>query len=172
MSALAPWRDWYHCVVTTYGAWLRGDPRGWRSRHHREHIQGDYRRPPSSGTYVAIKAIALLMMMITVSACREDHAMHQQSNPMITVGQDYASAHRIAVASGYPIRDAAMLERVPTPTGFVVDLPEDRGLIVECTPDRHRVTFMQIVSHWSVSKSARVYQEVQRFELPPAKRIP
>ncbi len=31
---------------------------------------------------------------------------------------------------------------------------------------------MQIVSHWSVSKSARVYQEVQRFELPPAKRIP
>jgi hypothetical protein len=42
---------WYHTVLTTYGAWLDGDPRGFRTRHHREHIEGDYKHPPPPGTY-------------------------------------------------------------------------------------------------------------------------
>jgi hypothetical protein len=48
-----PWNDWYHCTLHTYGTWLRGDPRGWRSRHHREHVDGDYKRPPPKGEYDA-----------------------------------------------------------------------------------------------------------------------
>jgi hypothetical protein len=40
------WNDWYHVVVHVYGSWLRGDPRGWRARHHREHVDGDYKNPP------------------------------------------------------------------------------------------------------------------------------
>ncbi len=46
-----PWDDWYHCNGNTYGTWLRGDPRGWRARHHREHVEGDYRKPPAPGTH-------------------------------------------------------------------------------------------------------------------------
>jgi hypothetical protein len=38
-------------MCNTYGTWLRGDPRGWRERHHREHVEGDYRNPPESGTF-------------------------------------------------------------------------------------------------------------------------
>jgi len=42
-----PWNDWYHCNGNTHGTWVRGDERGWRSRHHREHVEGDYKhRPP------------------------------------------------------------------------------------------------------------------------------
>lgn len=37
---------WFHVVLTTYGTWLPGDPRGFRTRHHREHVAGDYRSPP------------------------------------------------------------------------------------------------------------------------------
>jgi len=51
---MGAWRDWYHCMCSTYGAWLRGDPRGWRSRHHRERVEGDYRRPPPSGKYASL----------------------------------------------------------------------------------------------------------------------
>jgi hypothetical protein len=51
---MQPWRDWYHVTLHTYGTWLRGDPRGWRSRHHREHIDGDYKRPPPKGKYDAL----------------------------------------------------------------------------------------------------------------------
>ena len=47
----SPWNNWYHCTEHTYGTWLRGDPRGWRARHHREHVEGDYKNPPPKGTY-------------------------------------------------------------------------------------------------------------------------
>ncbi len=40
--------DWYHCTSHTYGAWLPGDRRGHRERHHREHVEGDYRHPPTA----------------------------------------------------------------------------------------------------------------------------
>ena len=38
---------WVHATVTCYGQWLPGDPRGFRTRHHREHVAGDYKRPPT-----------------------------------------------------------------------------------------------------------------------------
>ena len=44
-------RIWHHIILTTYGAWLYGDPRGFRTRHHREHVIGDYNNPPPAGTY-------------------------------------------------------------------------------------------------------------------------
>ncbi len=49
-----PWNDWYHVTVHTYGSWLRGDARGWRARDHREHVDGDYKRPPAPGTYAQL----------------------------------------------------------------------------------------------------------------------
>ncbi len=44
------WRGWYHVTTNTYGTWLPGDPRGWRERGHRRHVDGDYRNPPPPGT--------------------------------------------------------------------------------------------------------------------------
>lgn len=44
---------WFHCTTHTYGAWLYGDSRGFRTRHHREHIVGDYKSPPPSGMYAS-----------------------------------------------------------------------------------------------------------------------
>ena len=48
---IRPWNNWVHVTGSTFGTWLRGDPRGWRSRHHREHVEGDYRNPPPRGMY-------------------------------------------------------------------------------------------------------------------------
>lgn len=45
------WNGWYHVNGNTYGTWLRGEPRGWRSRHHREHVEGDYKNPPPPGAH-------------------------------------------------------------------------------------------------------------------------
>ncbi|HEX4128490.1 MAG TPA: hypothetical protein VHZ24_00505 [Pirellulales bacterium] len=44
-------RAWYHVILTTYGAWLYGDPRGFRTRHHRERVEGDDKHPPPPGIY-------------------------------------------------------------------------------------------------------------------------
>ncbi|MBI3840119.1 MAG: hypothetical protein HY288_19530 [Planctomycetia bacterium] len=46
-------RRWHHVVLTTYGAWLPGDPRGFRARHHREHVEGDYKNPPPAEKFAA-----------------------------------------------------------------------------------------------------------------------
>ncbi|MBL7132649.1 MAG: hypothetical protein ISS78_00995 [Phycisphaerae bacterium] len=43
---MSGWNGWYHITSGTYGTWLRGDARGWRSRHHRRHVEGDYKHPP------------------------------------------------------------------------------------------------------------------------------
>jgi hypothetical protein len=45
------WNGWYHCMSSTYGAWLPGDPRGFRTRNHSEHVEGDYKKPPPAGVY-------------------------------------------------------------------------------------------------------------------------
>ena len=42
---------WFHVVLTFHGNWLPGDPRGFRTRKHRKHIEGDYKNPPPPGTH-------------------------------------------------------------------------------------------------------------------------
>lgn len=42
---------WFHVILTMYGAWLPGDKRGFRTRKHREHVEGDYKNPPRPGQY-------------------------------------------------------------------------------------------------------------------------
>jgi hypothetical protein len=46
---------WIHFVETVYGAWLYGDARGFRTRHHREHVAGDYKDPPPAGKYDSLR---------------------------------------------------------------------------------------------------------------------
>ena len=57
-----PGNDWYHVTLHAYGSWLRGDPRGWRERHHREHRVGDYRNPPPKGKFERIHARSKFLM--------------------------------------------------------------------------------------------------------------
>ena len=42
---------WFHLTSHTYGAWLPGDPRGFRTWKQHEHIEGDYKSPPPPGKY-------------------------------------------------------------------------------------------------------------------------
>src|SRR5437868_3666075 len=57
-----PWNNWYHVMCHTYGTWLPGDPRGFRTRHHREHCDGDYKNPPKPGQWEQRHAQAKSLM--------------------------------------------------------------------------------------------------------------
>jgi hypothetical protein len=46
---------WYHLIASSYGSWLHGDSRGFRTRHHREHVEGDYKNPPPPGMYADLE---------------------------------------------------------------------------------------------------------------------
>jgi len=50
------WHGWFHLNGNTYATWIRGDERGWRARHHREHVQGDYRNPPDPSKHASERA--------------------------------------------------------------------------------------------------------------------
>ena len=50
-----PEKRWYHLIASSYGAWLYGDARGFRTRHHREHVDGDYKNPPPPGSYADVE---------------------------------------------------------------------------------------------------------------------
>ncbi len=68
----AAWRDWYHCIGNTYGIWLPGDPRGWRTREHRQHVDGDYKNPPPRGKYDKLHEHAQKLMQRDAVTLRED----------------------------------------------------------------------------------------------------
>ena len=51
MAGVFAWHHWYHCMGNTYGTWLPGDPRGFRTERERRHVDGDYRNPPPRGKY-------------------------------------------------------------------------------------------------------------------------
>ncbi|HEX3999888.1 MAG TPA: hypothetical protein VHX65_15160 [Pirellulales bacterium] len=65
MGAILPpdARVWYHIVVTTYGAWLRGDARGFRTRHHREHVVGDYKNPPPPSEFAELERLSRKLLV-------------------------------------------------------------------------------------------------------------
>jgi hypothetical protein len=57
-----PWNNWYHLMGHTYGTWLPGDPRGFRTKSQRVHVDGDYKSPPPKEKYGRLHAYTKLMM--------------------------------------------------------------------------------------------------------------
>ena len=49
-----PGKQWRHVVFTTLGSWLPGDPRGFRTREHKVHSSGDYKKPPPNGEHAEL----------------------------------------------------------------------------------------------------------------------
>jgi hypothetical protein len=84
---------WCHVIVTTYGAWLDGDLRGFRTRHHREHVEGDYKNPPPPELY----------------ADRRQHSRESLKNPPVSLEPSWR-----------PIIGQALVERFQGLGGFVL----------------------------------------------------
>jgi len=49
-----PGKAWHHIIFNTRSSWLTGDPRGFRSRNHRKHSDGDYKSPPPAGQHAGL----------------------------------------------------------------------------------------------------------------------
>lgn len=53
---------WYHVVAGTYGSWLPGDPRGFRTLKEKETVPFDYRNPPPEGKYEGLRRAVVASM--------------------------------------------------------------------------------------------------------------
>jgi REP element-mobilizing transposase RayT len=49
-----PGMAWRHVVISTLNSWHHGDARGFRSRDHRIHSSGDYKKPPPKGEHAGL----------------------------------------------------------------------------------------------------------------------
>jgi REP element-mobilizing transposase RayT len=86
---MQPWNDWYHVVSHVYGSWLRGDPRGWRSQNHREHVDGDYKNPPPKGRYDRLHRLSLALMKrdpVAIAAKLREIVVHSVAGKLSALG--------------------------------------------------------------------------------------
>jgi hypothetical protein len=127
------WNNWFHVVGNTYGTWPRGDPRGWRARHHREHVDGDYKNPPPVGVHDQTFARSKRLMrreriVLTPDArrvaCQEiADTLRFHAVEVIDVG--VSAKHYHILARFEPLPGCKYPERVPIP-GARNDAPISR----------------------------------------------
>jgi len=145
---MSAWRHWYHAITSTYGSWLPGDPRGFRTRKHREHVHGDYKSPPLPGRYEIRHADArrkLKRPSVVLTAPQRRIVLEEFRETLI--------AHDgriivIAVAATHLHVLAQFLPRPPKPT-FI-----ERGLQTSAMDDPVRY-LMGIAKQWSAKRLVR-----------------
>jgi len=104
-------------MANTFGTWLPGDPRGFRTRHHREHVEGDYKSPPPTGKYDQ----------------RHEQSKRSLSRPPVTLSKPARQAALTAVVEAFAFHKIEMLcaavarehlhllARFPLPTDKITD---------------------------------------------------
>ena len=132
---------------------MRGDRRGWRARHHREHCEGDYKNPPPEGKFDKLYELSKRLMKrdavhVEAEVCAivvEEFVSRLDHNPRHWLG--LAKKHtshllrQLDLAPGIggiwakrskaiPIRDRAHQLNV---VGYLLD-HEKRGAAIWCIP--------------------------------------
>jgi hypothetical protein len=57
---------WRHVTISTRSSWLPGDERGWRSRGHKRHSSGNYKKPPPTVEHEGLREYVKKRAMQTV----------------------------------------------------------------------------------------------------------
>jgi hypothetical protein len=125
---------WFHIVLTTYGAWLDGDERGFRTRHHREHVEGDYKNPPPKALYAA----------------RRQRSKDALKQPPVVLNDRFREVAAIALRDRFE-QDGAVVECVAMAgqhAHLLVRLPDDDARHRSGIAKRH-VTFVLHEQGWA-----------------------
>lgn len=109
-----PGKAWFHIIFNTRGSWLPGDPRGFRSRNHRKHSEGDYMNPPPVGQHAGLHRV-----------------VREQSGPAVSIPPGLFGVIGQAVLDkceqqGHRVLAAAVDEHH---VHLLVELPVDRKLV-------------------------------------------
>ena len=129
------WNGWYHIIGSTYGNWLPGDQRGWRTRHHRQHVEGDYKNPPPSGTHDRRLAYAKSVMKrepVLLSPPKRDLVCRTMVEALqfhkINVKDLSVSALHIHLLAGFaPVRQTAHIKQISDPIRHYVGIAKSRS---------------------------------------------
>jgi hypothetical protein len=187
------WNGWFHCTCNTYGTWFRGDHRGWCERHHRKHIDSDYKRPPKKGSFehinkkskdamkrdpvfleaelrrIALLAIVTCLMRDGIDvlvACLDDHHLH-----VLGRFRDYRPRQRLGWAKFEATKKVkAFINAHGAAVGIVLELKRGEGIWgkrSDCKPvgDReHRLNSLKyIAGHWKRGELVWLNPKLPRY---------
>lgn len=114
------WNGWYHLMTNTFGTWLPGDARGFRTRDHREHVEGDYKSPPPTGMFEKRHAKAMTLLKREAVALKpraREAAVRAIVHALVTVHElDVLSLCVGGVHLHLLVRLPASLRQKPTPS--------------------------------------------------------
>ena len=171
-------RVWFHCIVSTYGSWLPGDPRGFRTRHHREHVAGDYKSPPPVGAYEnfhaanqqaltqAVTTIPPPMRKIIGEALRD--RLQKQGGEVLAIACGGQHAHvQVQLSDGDARKPLGYAKQAATSVthqaGFVGKLWAVRGTLVRIRDRVHQErVYRYILEH--ASEGAWVWSALNQRE--------
>ncbi len=143
------WRNWYHAMASTYGSWLPGDPRGFRTRKHREHVEGDYKSPPPAGLYEVRHADAgrkLKRPTVLLSAAQRQLVLVEFRETLIA-----HDVRIIAIAVGATHLHVLAQFPPPPPKPMFIEHGLERTSAID-DPVRH---LMGIAKQWSAKRLVR-----------------
>ena len=141
------WRHWYHAIASTYGSWLPGDPRGFRTRAHREHVEGDYKSPPPAGKFAVRHAAAQRRRRGEPVRCSSEQRCVVSDEFQQTQADHDIQVIAIAVSATH----VHVLGRLPSPPKRTFN---ERGLRTSAIDDpvRH---IMGIAKQWTSKRMIR-----------------
>lgn len=159
------WNGWYHINGNTYGTWIRGDPRGWRARHHREHVDGDYRHPPPKDAHKTERELSKSLMSSAVRlsvparelACKAlvESLLHQRIETLAIAVDD----HHFHILARFRIPRAtrSSASHGPEPTG-------ERPWASATTRNQPIYAYIRHVVGLAKSRTARALSEAHHCE--------
>ncbi len=93
---MSPPLQWFHVEFHTFGAWLPGDPRGFRDHDHRIHSSGDYRNPPPAHEHQALNLA--VQSALHKDAVRLDRSQRVTAGKCLRDSLDKQGLHVRAIA--------------------------------------------------------------------------
>ena len=112
------------------------------------------------------------MLVVVIVGCEQRPASHpaavESGEAILVVGQPWAEARAVAARAGYELHDASQLDMNPTPDGFYIDMPGQRGLVVYRDSRRDVVRLIDEIDNWPGPKVGRVHHDMRSFDLPLA----
>jgi len=113
-----PGYAWWHLILSTARSWKHGDPRGFRSRKHRIHSNGDYKNRPPKGEHDGL------------------HRYHQtRSQPTIVLKEPLRETIGRALLEKLTKESINVLciAVAPTSSHLLVELPNDYDTALKCS---------------------------------------
>ena len=125
--------QWWHIIITTWNSWLPGDKRGFRSRAHKVHSSGDYKKPPPIEEHAGLR----------------NYHQHKSGEPVVIPADSRETVGRAILAKLNKGKDRVVALSVSATHAHILvklsnSLEEARAIIGQCKASSSHAIRMEL----------------------------